>query len=90
MERSAAIVLDRVSKRYGSGAHAVNAVQDVSLEVPAGEFVCVVGPSGSGKSTILNLVAGLDSPDHGQVMLAGADLEDRLDAVAGNGRRALP
>ena len=74
MERSAAIVLDRVSKRYGSGAHAVNAVQEVSLEVPAGEFISVMGPSGSGKSTLLNLIAGLDTPTSGRVLVAGEEL----------------
>ena len=74
MQKSAAIVLDRVSKRYGSGAHAVNAVQDVSLEVPAGEFISVMGPSGSGKSTLLNLIAGLDTPTSGRVLVAGEEL----------------
>jgi ABC-type lipoprotein export system ATPase subunit len=72
---SLAIALRHVSRHYGSGDRTVAAVHDVSLEVSAGEFVCVVGPSGSGKSTLLNLVAGLDSPDQGQVMVAGAELE---------------
>jgi putative ABC transport system ATP-binding protein len=74
VETSPAILLDRVSKRYGGGAHAVNAVQDVSLEVPAGEFISVMGPSGSGKSTLLNLIAGLDTPTSGRVIVAGEEL----------------
>jgi len=49
-------------------------VRDWTLEVPAGEFLSVMGPSGSGKSTILNLVAGLDTPSSGRVIVAGEDL----------------
>jgi ABC-type lipoprotein export system ATPase subunit len=69
-----AIALDRVSKRYGSGAQAVTALNEITLEVPAGEFLSVTGPSGCGKSTLLNLVGGLDSPTSGQVMVAGRNL----------------
>jgi NitT/TauT family transport system ATP-binding protein len=58
-------------KSYG----AVRAVDDVTLEVRAGEFVAVVGPSGCGKSTILNLVAGLDRPSEGRILLNGIPVE---------------
>lgn len=65
------LVLDRVRKVF-HGAHGdVLALDDVSLSVGEGEFVCLVGPSGCGKSTILNLVAGLDKPDGGTVMADG-------------------
>ena len=52
----------RVTKVYGHGGGAVAALDRISLDVAAGEFVCLVGASGCGKSTLLNLVAGLDKP----------------------------
>lgn len=74
-----AVTLEHVSKRYGSGAHTVTALTDVSLSVPAGEFVSVMGESGSGKSTLLNLIAGIDTPSDGRVVVAGRDLAQLSD-----------
>jgi putative ABC transport system ATP-binding protein len=74
MARSSAVVLEHVSKSYGSGARAVAALTDVSVTVPHGEFVSVMGQSGSGKSTLLNLIAGLDKPTSGRVQVDGQDL----------------
>jgi putative ABC transport system ATP-binding protein len=71
---NAAVVVEGVAKRYGDGPHAVRALSDVSLAVAAGELVAVMGPSGSGKSTLLNLVAGLDVPSEGRVIIEGDDL----------------
>jgi len=68
-EHAPALDLARVSKRYG-GADGVVALQDVTLKVAPGEFVCLVGASGCGKTTLLNLVAGLDRPTTGSVSLA--------------------
>jgi NitT/TauT family transport system ATP-binding protein len=67
-----AVVLDNVSKVYGRIGAAVPALDHISLDVSAGEFVCLVGASGCGKSTLLNLIAGLDRPSAGRVeRLAG-------------------
>jgi NitT/TauT family transport system ATP-binding protein len=62
-----------VSKAYMTGSGSVvEAIRDVSFDVAVGEFVCLIGPSGCGKSTILNLFAGLERPDQGEVLLDGA------------------
>ena len=74
VESRPAIALTDVVKRYGEGPAAVTALAGVSLEVAAGEFVSIMGPSGSGKSTLLNLVAGLDTPSGGHVLVLGEDL----------------
>lgn len=62
-----AISLEGVSKIYGRGLSAIQALDKVSIDVGFGEFVCIVGASGCGKSTLLNLVAGLDEPTVGTV-----------------------
>src|SRR3954451_18586405 len=61
-------------RRFGTGAAAVDALKGVTLEFPAGRFAAIMGASGSGKSTLMHLLAGLDKPTGGQVVLAGIDL----------------
>src|SRR3954466_2186148 len=69
---AAKIELRSVSRTFRSHSGEVNAVENVSLRVKRGEFVCIVGPSGCGKSTLLNLFAGLDQPTSGKVLMDGA------------------
>jgi len=66
-----AVRLSEVSKAYGTGLAQLLALDDVSLTVSDGEFVCIIGASGCGKSTLLNLVAGLDKPTTGSVDTGG-------------------
>jgi ABC-type lipoprotein export system ATPase subunit len=70
-----------VSRTYHNGSVEVHALDEVSFRVEAGTMVAVTGPSGSGKTTLLNIVAGLDRPSAGEVVVAGQPLA-RLDANA--------
>ena len=63
----AEVVLNRVSKRFGG----VKAVSELSLTIPHGEFVVLLGPTGAGKTTTLRLIAGLEQPDAGEVSIGG-------------------
>jgi putative ABC transport system ATP-binding protein len=73
-DSQAAIRLDHISRHYTMGEAVIRAVDDVSLELPTGEFLALLGSSGSGKSTLLNLIAGLDRPTSGAVIAHGQDL----------------
>jgi putative ABC transport system ATP-binding protein len=70
-----------LTKEYQSGTSALAVLREVSFDIPQGTFVSIVGPSGSGKTTLLGLLAGLDLPSRGTVLLDGADLS-RLDEDA--------
>jgi putative ABC transport system ATP-binding protein len=63
-----------LTKEYRSGDNTLAVLRDVSFSIPQGSFVAIVGPSGSGKTTLLGLLAGLDTPTRGQVLLDDADL----------------
>jgi putative ABC transport system ATP-binding protein len=79
--------LRAVSKRYRRGDEVVHALRDVTLSLSAGEMVALVGPSGCGKSTTLNLVAGVDRPDEGAVIVCGTDLARAGEAALVHARR---
>jgi NitT/TauT family transport system ATP-binding protein len=68
---AAHIVIDGVGKVFDSDGRQVAALQDISLEVPHGQFVCLLGPSGCGKSTLLNAIAGFAPPSSGSVLVDG-------------------
>jgi putative ABC transport system ATP-binding protein len=63
-----------VTRRYGEGESAVDALRGVSLDVPPGQFTAVMGPSGSGKSTLMHILAGLDLPTSGSVEVSGTEI----------------
>jgi len=83
----AAIVARRVSKRIDTATHTVEILRDIDFEVARGQFVAIMGASGSGKSTLLGLLAGLDSPTSGRILLDGDDItgleEDQLAVLRG-------
>src|SRR5438046_565171 len=68
------IDVNDVSRVYRRGVDEIHALAHVSLHIPAGRFVALMGPSGSGKSTLMNLLAGLDRPDSGEVIVEGQAL----------------
>jgi len=79
---SSKLVLERVSKWFQTSSLNVHALDDITLRIAEGEFVCLVGPSGCGKSTLLNIIAGLERPDRGVLQADG-------QAIAGPGPHRL-
>src|SRR6202521_1701861 len=73
----AKLAVERVSKRFFTGRSGeVHALDNISLQVNVGGFLCLVGPSGCGKSTLLNIIAGLEKPDSGQVLADGKPITE--------------
>jgi len=68
-----------VARVFHRGSEDIHVLQDLNLQVPAGEFLALMGPSGSGKSTLLNLIGGLDRPTHGTVSIAEEHVNELSD-----------
>src|SRR5678815_931514 len=82
-----AIVARQVTKRIDTATHTVEILKDIDFEIERGQFVAIMGASGSGKSTLLGLLAGLDTPTSGRILLDGEDItglaEDELAVLRG-------
>src|SRR5207245_1928496 len=68
-----------ITRRYGEGDAAVDALRGVDVAIPRGQFTAVMGPSGSGKSTLMHILAGLDRPTEGHVAIDGRDITEMRD-----------
>jgi putative ABC transport system ATP-binding protein len=64
----------RLTKTYKKGDNTITPLQELDLDVPSGDFLALMGPSGSGKTTLLNLIAGIDRPSGGQLIIGGTDI----------------
>ncbi|MCZ7588206.1 MAG: ABC transporter ATP-binding protein [Gaiella sp.] len=79
-DNATVVVAREVTRRYGEGETAVDALRGVSVEVPRGKLTAVMGPSGSGKSTLMHILAGLDKPTSGSVAIAGKEITTLSDS----------
>ncbi len=74
MGQSNIVVIDELSKSYRRGTQKIPVLIGISLTVGEGEFLALMGPSGSGKTTLLNMIAGIDRPDSGRLIVGGVDI----------------
>ena len=84
---SSVITTKNLSRHFQDGENIIKAVDDVSLNIEAGEFTAMIGPSGSGKSTLLKLIGGLDNPTSGAVELSGTDIAKMSGSALSDFRR---
>jgi putative ABC transport system ATP-binding protein len=88
MSNPIAVEVDQVTREIDSGTHLVKILKGISFQIFHGEFVAIMGASGSGKSTLLGLLAGLDAPTTGRILLDGTDIthlkEDDMARVRGS------
>lgn len=80
-DRSAAVSLVEVGRTFDTRGATVTALEDFSLEIERGEFICIVGPSGCGKSTILRILGGLDHPSSGEVRIFSTGSDQPLTSI---------
>jgi len=74
------VEIRHLSKSYRRGGQVVPVLNDITLDIGAGDFIALMGPSGSGKSTLLNLIAGIDKPDGGVLLVGGIDIAELSEA----------
>jgi putative ABC transport system ATP-binding protein len=74
------VEIRNLTKAYRRGGQIVPVLNDITLDIDAGDFVALMGPSGSGKSTLLNLIAGIDKPDGGMLRVGGIDIAELSEA----------
>ena len=82
------VEISHLSKGYRRGGQDVPVLMDISLDIPEGDFIALMGPSGSGKSTLLNLIAGIDKPDAGTLLVGGEDITKLGEADLADWRSA--
>lgn len=75
------IEVQNVFKSYQRDSLEIRVLNDISLSIPEGEFLALMGPSGSGKTTLLNLIAGIDRPNSGRIIVAGTDLNSLSESA---------
>jgi len=79
-QNAALVAIRGLVKRYIRGGQVIPVLVDINLDVAQGDFVALMGPSGSGKSTLLNLIAGIDKPSAGTILVAGVDIAQLDDS----------
>ena len=86
--RESVIRIEHLSKTYTRGGQPIPVLMDINLEVERAEFVSLMGPSGSGKSTLLNLIAGIDQPSSGRILINGVDIATLDESALADWRAA--
>lgn len=76
----ALVKVNNISKNYTRGREKVDVLSNLSLTIPANDFLALMGPSGSGKTTLLNMIGGLDSPSAGSILVAGTNIAEMNSA----------
>jgi putative ABC transport system ATP-binding protein len=82
------VVIKDLIKSYHRGSQIIPVLNNITLNIAEGEFLALMGPSGSGKSTLLNLIAGLDKPDSGSIVIGGVDITVLTEAELARWRAA--
>ena len=82
------VQITRLAKGYRRGDQDVPVLFDITLSIPEGDFIALMGPSGSGKSTLLNLIAGIDKPDAGELLVGGEDITKLTESELADWRAA--